>query len=238
METTDKYYHVEPVGPVLIKKNNRSHRIRLRVNPDGKVLVSMPSSGSDQKALDFVRAKSDWILKQQQNIKAGLTVFTPETSFKTRFHLLKIIRVEHAKVSAMVGKGIVQINIPRKQDCQHPGIQQFIRRVIVQVMRQEARIYLPQRLNELAKICNLQFENVYVKHVKSRWGSCSSANNINLNLHLMRLPDRLIDYVLLHELAHTVEKNHGPGFWNLMEKICPGAGKLDKELKHYRVDIF
>ncbi len=238
MTTTDKYYQVEPVGPVLIKKNSRSRRIRLRVSPDGKVQISMPSSGSEQKALDFVRAKSDWILKQQQDIKAGLTIFTSETCFKTKFHLLKIIRVEHPKVSAMVGNGLVQINIPQKYDDQHTAIQQFIRRVIVQVMRQEARVYLPQRVSELAKICNLPVENVYVKHVKSRWGSCSSVNNINLNLHLMRLPDRLIDYVLFHELAHIREKNHGPQFWHLLEQICPGARKLDRELKKYHVDIF
>lgn len=238
MTTTDKYYQVEPVGPVLIKKNSRSRRIRLRVSPDGQVQISMPSFGSEQKALDFVRSKSEWILKQQQDIKAGLTIFTSETCFKTKFHLLKIIRVEHSKVSAMVGNGIVQINVPYKYSYQHPAVQQFIRRVIVQVMRQEARVYLPQRLNDLAKICNLRFENVYVKHVKSRWGSCSSVNNINLNLHLMRLPDRLTDYVILHELAHVAEKNHGPRFWHLLEQICPGARKLDKELKQYHVDIF
>lgn len=238
MTITDKYYQVEPVGPVLITKSNRSRRIRLRVNPDGKVLISMPSLGSEQKALDFVRAKADWILKQQQDIKAGLTIFDSVSCFKTKFHLLKIIRVEHSKVSAMVGQGIIQVNIPRKYDCRHPDIQKFVRLVIVQVMRQEAKVYLPSRLNELAKKYDLRFENVYVKHVKSRWGSCSSANNINLNLHLMRLPDRLTDYVLLHELAHTVEKNHGPGFWRLMEKICPGARMLNKELKRYHVDIF
>jgi hypothetical protein len=54
----------------------------------------------------------------------------------------------------------------------------------------------------------------------------------------MRLPDRLTDYVLLHELAHVAEKNHGPRFWHLLEQICPGARKLDKELKQYHVDIF
>jgi predicted metal-dependent hydrolase len=238
MTTTDKYYQVEPVGPVVIKQNGRSRRMRLRVNPDGKVFVSMPSFGSEQKALDFVRAKSEWILKQQQDIKAGLTIFHSKTCFKTKFHLLRIIRVEHSKVSAMVGQGILQINIPVRQDEQHPVVQQFIRRVIVQVMRQEGRVYLPGRLSELAKSHDLHYENVYVKHVKSRWGSCSHTNNINLNLHLMRLPDRLIDYVLLHELAHTREKNHGPGFWHLLEKICPGAKRLDKELKSYHVGIF
>jgi hypothetical protein len=90
----------------------------------------------------------------------------------------------------------------------------------------------------LADKHRFQYEKVFVKHVKSRWGSCSSTNNINLNLHLMRLPDRLIDYILLHELAHTVEKNHSKNFWQLLEKVCPGSKMLDKELNNYRVDVF
>ena len=236
--TVDKIYQIEPIGAVCITKSNRSRRIRLRVKPDGQVQVSMPVMVSEQKAIDFVNSKLEWILKQQQDIKAGLTIFSSENCFKTKFHALKIVKVDHSKVSGMVGNGIIQINIPSKYDHQQAGIQQFIRRVIVQVMRQEAKIYLPGRLAELAKKHGLKFENVYVKHVKSRWGSCSSANNINLNLHLMRLPDRLIDYVLLHELAHTLEKNHGIGFWQLLERICPGSKTLDRELRKYHVDIF
>jgi len=236
--TAGKYYHVEPVGPVCITRNNRSRRISLRVKPDGHVLVSMPVLVAEQKALDFVKTKVDWILKQQQDIKAGLTIFDPDTCFKTKFHSLKIVRVEYAKVSAMAGNGMIQVNIPSKYDCQRSDIQQFIRRVIVQVMRQEGKVYLPERLRSLSVVHGFQFGNVYVKHVKSRWGSCSSVNNINLNLHLMRLPDHLIDYVLLHELAHTMEKNHGKGFWQLLERICPGARKLDRELKDYHVAVF
>lgn len=238
MTTTDTYYHVDPIGAVRITKSHRSHRIRLRVKPDGQVHVSMPALGSEQKAIDFVKSKLEWIQKQQQDIKAGLTIFGSGNCFKTKFHSLKVIPVDHTKVSGLVGNGVIQINVPRQQDHQQADIQQFIRRAIVHVMRQEAKVYLPVRLNELAKRHGLVFGNVYVKHVKSRWGSCSSINNINLNLHLMRLPDRMIDYVLLHELAHTVEKNHGPGFWKLLEQICPGAKSLDKELNKYHVDIF
>lgn len=236
--TADNYFHLEPIGAIHIHKNTRSRRIRLRVKPDGKVQVSMPALGSEQKAIDFVKTKVDWILRQQQDIKAGLTIFSPDNCFKTKFHRLKVVFVDQNKVSGLVGNGIIQINIPTKQDHQRAEIQLFIRRAIVQVMRQEAKVYLPSRLRELAQVHGLKVENVYVKHVKSRWGSCSSVNNINLNLHLMRLPDRLIDYVILHELAHTIEKNHGPGFWKLLERICPGSKKLDKELNQFHVDIY
>ncbi|WP_205461906.1 M48 family metallopeptidase [Mangrovibacterium lignilyticum] len=238
MMTADNYFHLEPIGAIHIRKNSRSRRIRLRVKPDGKVQVSMPLLVSEQKAIDFVKSKVDWILRQQQDIKAGLTIFSPDKCFKTKFHELKIVPVDQNKVSAMVGKGIIQINIPSTRNHQQPEIQQFIRKVIIQVMRQEAKVYLPSRLKELAQHHQLSVQNVYVKHVKSRWGSCSSVNNINLNLHLMRLPNHLADYVILHELAHTVEKNHGPGFWQLLEQICPGSKKLDKELNQYHVDTY
>ena len=212
--------------------------MRLRVKPDGQVQVSMPAAGSTQNAIDFVKSKQEWIHKQQQDIKAGLTIFDSKNCFKTKFHSLKIIPVDHSKVSGMVGNGVIQINVPQHYDHQRAEIQQFIRRAIVHVMRQEAKVYLPARLAELARQHGLKFNNVYVKHVKSRWGSCSSVNNINLNIHLMRLPDHLADYVLLHELAHTVEKNHGPAFWQLLERICPGARKIDKELNKFHPDIF
>lgn len=238
MMIAEKIYQVEPVGTVFISKNDRSRRIRLRVNPDGQVQVSMPTLGSEQRAIDFVKSKSSWIITQQNKIRSGLTVFSEESNFKTRFHKLKVVKVAHPKVSTLVGNGIIQINVPHHHDPKRDKIQQYIRRIITQVMRQEAKVYLPSRLKELAQAHSFRYENVVIKNAKSRWGSCSSANNINLNLNLMRLPAELIDYVLLHELAHTVEKNHGKGFWRLLEKVCPEAKKHNKTLKKYHVDIY
>ena len=68
-------------------------------------------------------------------------------------------------------------------------------------------------------------------------GSCSSSNNINLSLHLMRLPSRLIDYVIMHELTHILEKNHSSRFWDKLESFLPGAKNLDQELKNYQPEI-
>jgi hypothetical protein len=114
----------------------------------------------------------------------------------------------------------------------------MIRWGILAAWRKEAKKYLPVRLNELSRKHQLPYNRVIIKNNKSRWGSCSQKDNINLSLHLMRLPDHLIDYILLHELAHTLHKNHGRQFWKSMEKICPNAKSLDKEMRGYRIEIY
>ena len=90
----------------------------------------------------------------------------------------------------------------------------------------------------LADKFSFQYNKLSLKNIKSRWGSCSRKNNINLSIHLMRLPDHLIDYVILHELIHTVHHNHSAGFWNLLDDASGGAKRLDKELRKYRLSIF
>ena len=77
-----------------------------------------------------------------------------------------------------------------------------------------------------------------MRNSKTRWGSCSYENNINLNLHLMRLPNHLIDYVILHELVHTKIKNHSKDFWNLLDVVTGNAKNLDRELKNHHTKIY
>ena len=101
----------------------------------------------------------------------------------------------------------------------------------------EAKLYLPRRVEELAKKHGFTYNKVFVKNLKTKWGSCSSACNINLNIHLMRLPDELIDYIILHELAHTKELNHSRKFWDILHGIYGDARIIDAEMKKYRVDF-
>jgi predicted metal-dependent hydrolase len=235
---TEKTVLVEPVGEVKLIKNKRSRHIRLRVNPKGEAQLTMPVSASEKNAIQFIKSKSDWIQKQQKKIRAGLTIFTPDTQFRTKFHELRIVITEQNKLSNHIGNGILQINVPSKFDIQQPEVQQFIKNLIIKLMTHEAKIYLPKRIQELANKHGFTFQKVFVKHVKTRWGSCSAVNNINLNIHLMRLPDQLIDYVILHELVHTKVKNHSKIFWDLLEKIYPGAKSFNKELRNYQVGLF
>ena len=98
--------------------------------------------------------------------------------------------------------------------------QKALRDVLVEVLREEAKILLPQKLSYFSDQYGFYFHKVTIKHNSSNWGSCSRAGNINLNLNLIRLPEPLCDYVLLHELCHLKEPNHGPRFHALLERLC------------------
>ena len=103
------------------------------------------------------------------------------------------------------------------------------------INRLEARKYLIDRLNQLSKKYGFTCNRVFVKNQKTRWGSCSGKNNINLNIKLVRLPQILIDYTILHELVHTRVKNHGQQFWTQLDKLLGDAKQLDKKLSEYKV---
>ena len=106
------------------------------------------------------------------------------------------------------------------------------------ISKEEARERLGKRLSYLAKKHKFQYNRVSIRNQKTRWGSCSSKNNISLNMKLLHLPDQLIDYILLHELVHTRVKNHSQDFWNELETVVPNARTVDRQLRKYQYCLF
>ena len=105
----------------------------------------------------------------------------------------------------------------------------------VEQLRTQAKASLPPRLKELADEHGFTYNRVTIKNNISNWGSCSVKGNINLNLRLVTLPQELQDYVMLHELCHLKEMNHGPKFHALLESLCPNHRALEKELRQYKL---
>ena len=105
----------------------------------------------------------------------------------------------------------------------------------VERLRAQAKLSLPPRLKELADEHGFTYNRVTIKNNISNWGSCSAKGNINLNLRLVTLPQSLQDYVMLHELCHLGEMNHGPRFHALLESLCPDHRILEKELRQYKL---
>ncbi|MDD5590606.1 MAG: M48 family metallopeptidase [Dehalococcoidales bacterium] len=102
----------------------------------------------------------------------------------------------------------------------------------------KARKMLAQRLESLASKFGFCYNRVFIRNQRTRWDSCSSKNNISLNIKLVRLPEELVDYVMLHELVHTRIKNHSKFFWQEMDKLV-GAGKqIASRLRVYGVELY
>ena len=101
------------------------------------------------------------------------------------------------------------------------------------INRVTARKVIVERLDFLAEKYGFSYNRVFIRNQKTRWGSCSTKNNINLNVNLVRLPDELIDYTILHELVHTRVKNHSQKFWDQMDLLLGNAKKIDKKLSAY-----
>ena len=111
---------------------------------------------------------------------------------------------------------------------------------VIEPLRAAAKSYLPARLQALAQKYGFSYNRVCIKHNISNWGSCSSKSNINLNLNLMRVPEELRDFVMLHELCHLRYLNHGAEFHRLLESLClqelgKGSRELAAMLKNYKL---
>lgn len=236
-----KVITVKDIGNIKLKKSQRAKLIHISIKPFYGVNVSVPKNCSFAQAEQLVYEKLSWIRKnlpKMQNIEQKKIYFDDNSSFTTKFHTLKISKHNNENVLVRIGDGLINIFRPEKLPVQHPHVQKSIQGAIETTWRLEAAQFLPVRLDELAKQHNFKFVKVGIRKSKSRWGSCSSINHINLSLYLMRLPNHLIDYVLLHELCHTVVKNHGPKFYELLEKVSGDAILLRKELHTYKPIIW
>lgn len=230
------------IGPVTLRQSAKARRISIRLKPFAGVTLVIPKGMDPKEGLRFLNEKKEWVqvnLKKLEEKEDRLTIFDESTAFSSRSFTLQIAQHKSNQVRLQLSNGVLQIYYPQHLPVSHPGIQENIRYGIEEALRREAKRFLPGRLEWLAHQHNVRYNNVTVKNLKSRWGSCSGRNNINLNLHLMRLPDRLIDYVLLHELCHVREKNHGPRFWALLDNYTNGkARELDKEMRNYQTKIY
>ena len=125
-----------------------------------------------------------------------------------------------------------------KTNKQSMNVQFEKKRRLPEIDRKVARKILCRRIGELAQLHNFVYNRVSIRKQKTRWGSCSTKNNINLNANLLHLPSELMDYVLLHELVHTRVKDHSKDFWDELNTIVPNARQVDRRLKDYQYCLF
>lgn len=206
-------------GKITIRRSARATQVRVRVAPDGTLRASLPIY-----APTFLVKR---LLKNsREKLRIILSESKPEYTYENGMQIGKshtlIIRDSNNQISDVIRHGQqIIVSLPTNQLPSDPEINRKIRDTIIAALRIEAKSYLPKRLSYLADKHNFSYDRARFSHASGRWGSCSSNGTISLNIALMKLPFELIDYVIVHELAHTRHMNHGTEFWNLVSSIDP-----------------
>lgn len=104
--------------------------------------------------------------------------------------------------------------------------------------RKEAKNYLTKRIDFLAHKHNFKYNRIFIRDSKNKWGNCSKDKNISLNWRLIKAPVQVIDYVILHELCHTVIRKHTQAFWLKLSTVFPNYEEQTKWLKKYGKSLF
>ncbi|MCC8153822.1 MAG: M48 family metallopeptidase [Tannerellaceae bacterium] len=219
------------LGTITVRTHPRAKHYTLRIS-NGSIYATMPPGGNEKRMFTFIEEKRE-ALQNIIQVKQLKRLFWDETSSNqyTTFRL-HIFRTERDNFYMKLDKEVLHIACPEHTDFRDNRVQEIIQNIIDKALRHEAKRLLPERIDWLAKQHSFIYRQVKINKSKSRWGSCNVKKDINLSLSLMTLPWHLIDYVLLHELCHTVVLNHSDRFWQLMDKVTNSQAKaLRKELK-------
>lgn len=100
--------------------------------------------------------------------------------------------------------------------------------------RERAREIITRRVEYFAPQVGVTYNRIFIKEQKTRWGSCSSLGNLNFNWKLILLDTELLDYVVVHELAHRKQMNHSAAFWSEVEKVLPDYRERRRRLREWR----
>jgi len=235
-----KVITIPDIGMVSITKKSNATRIKLRVHPNKGILVTIPHNLKFKIGEEFVYKNLEWLKDKLKNIreKKQQDIFTPESIFITRKSSVKFIPFDSENLKAKFdGQNISFYYNPSLIDFSDKGIQDFITKFIVRSLKIEASDYLINRAYHLSDRTKIKFNKISIGTASTRWGSCSSCNDIILSCRLILLPDELINYVILHELCHVLYKNHGIMFHSLLDKLVNGRSKeLNNLLKKHSTE--
>ncbi|MDD2686307.1 MAG: SprT family zinc-dependent metalloprotease [Gallionella sp.] len=211
-----------------LKRSNKRRSIGLRIDDRG-LTVSMPLRASESWLRSVLEDKAHWVVEKLD----GWCARKPEVP---RWVEGETLRFMGEPLTLRVRPSLFAA------DTQQRGRELFvfvadatdvaaIERDVMRWYRQQAAQLFPQRVAHYAALMNVNPREVKLSSAKTQWGSCTARGTVRLNEQLMRLPLRVIDYVVVHELAHLREMNHSTAFWLVVKSACPDYLSRRRELK-------
>jgi len=220
----------------IIKRSTRAKHVRLEVGQETGLTVVIPSFYKLKHLPALLESKSNWILgkltrygqvqslSDEKGPKSGDTISylgrNLEVVKRQNRRNANSIKLERSRLVVAIGSASSRLNL-----------------ILEQWYRMQAAKLIRERANKLSARLGLTYNRILIRGQKTRWGSCSYKGNLSFNWKLIMAPETVIDYVIIHELAHLKEMNHSKRFWELVAEHCPQWREHKKWLKDHETEL-
>lgn len=218
-----------------VKLSRRAKTVRLAVSAERGLEVIVPENYPIDQVEFLLRRKEKWILEKIRALEDNVQ----KVKFGDNLSVLRYLGQEYPVVTLYdagspirvvleQGKAMVTLTEERPE---------LLKEVLEAWYRWAARELFTRRVEFYAEKMGVSYEKIFIKKLKSRWGSCSVRKNLNFNLCVVMAPLEVIDYIVIHELAHLKEMNHSRQFWGIVETYCPEFQKHKEWLKKHGSEL-
>ncbi len=195
----------------IVRSNRKT--LAVCIDASGNVIVRAPKRLSEKYIQDFLQEKEGWIRKKQAQKRETGVALPPENLDGYVFPLLgkscTVALYEGEKIAFDGERNILYLPKTRAKEG------------LVRWLKENAKRILTAETARLAAAMGTTYKSVGISSAKTRWGTCGAENRIRYTFRLLYMPKEIIEYVIVHELAHTLQKNHSKAFWNVVERYEP-----------------
>lgn len=205
-----------------IRRSKRIKNLKISIKPNREIFISIPSYLPNLVAKHFLKENTNWVLKKLSESEA----LKPQINF-TKEPKLNFLGKKFYQLKILSGQGkrnLLQEHFTELhffKGSKSAELQKEIQRHLEIFYKKKAHNYLEKRVLFFTEKLKVKHNKIFIKNQKTRWGSCSSKNNLNFNWRIMFATKKIIDYLVIHEVCHLKEMNHGKKFWKLVEKLDP-----------------
>jgi len=215
----------------------KRENLAIHVLPDTKVLVEAPLDSDFTEIEKRIRKRAAWILRQQRDLRRFSFDIPPRqyVSGETHRYLgkqyqLKVLQSEDGKEYVKMDREHILVSVRGKND--PARVKQLLidwyRRQALKVFKERQEVWFPR-----FERYNIKNPRIFIREMRSRWGSCTTTGKLTLNLKLVMVQKQFIDYIIVHELCHLIEHNHSQAFYVLMSRIMPRWSEFREKLNNF-----
>jgi predicted metal-dependent hydrolase len=232
-----------PALDYTLRRSDRARNVRLNIRPDGELVVTLPARAPERWATELLAARHDWVVRHQERLRAEADRLAARPALGDG-RRLPLGGVPHRIEVAALPRDRVRTRIVH-DDAAEPTLRLELARgevrsaaqILGPWLRAEARDAVERRVAVRARDLGVEPKALAIRDQRSRWGSASHRGTVSFNWRLILAPAAILDYVVVHELAHLVQFGHGPRFWSVVRTHVPDAEAARRWLRAHEPDL-